>query len=153
MKKKNIDRQSEKTEKGKLIEALLGSDDDLEAEECSEEYLSAFGIDPSTLVSEFKEHLQEKAREQQAERGSVSDSITSALRSLRAHMKASDPMNVEPDSYIDQLLGGTLPVNLSNSRVAYAFRNQTDEEMPDGDKEILDGLKAELERGDQKPAR
>ena len=149
MKKKSNDHEPEKTEKEKLVEALTGPDDDFEDEGCSEEYLTACGIDPSTLVSEFKEHLQEKARQQQAEKGIVSSSISGALRSIRDYVKSSDPMNVDPEAHIDNLLGGLLAGGAQGTGVAYAFRGQTDEEMTDEDEEILDTLKAELDEGDQ----
>lgn len=151
MKKKNDDSQSEKSERQKILESLLGSDDDFGDEECSEQYLIAAGIDPSTLASEFKEHLQEKAHQQLAEEGLVSEPINSALRSLRTHIKSSDPMNVEPDVHIDQLLGGQLAGGSSAVGYAYAYRNQKDGEIPDDDNRILDSLEAELNNDKQNP--
>jgi len=149
MKKKNDDSQSEKSEREKILESLLSSDDDFGDVGCAEQYLIAAGIDPSSLVSEFKEHLQEKARQQQAEDGSVSEPINSALKSLRAHIKSSDPMNVEPDVHIDQLLGGLLAGGSSAAGYAYAYRNQKDGEMSDDDNQILDSLEAELKDDEQ----
>jgi len=151
MKKKNDDSQSEKSEREKILESLLGSEDDFGDEECSEQYLIAAGIDPFTLATEFKEHLQEKARQQQAEEGLVSESVNSALKSLRTHIKSSDPMNVEPGVHINQLLGGLLAESSSTAGFAYAFHNRTDEEMPDEDQQTLDALEAELNGDDKVP--
>lgn len=151
MKKKDDKSRLEPTDKEKLVEALIGSDDDFEDEECSEEYLEAFGIDPDSLVSEFKDYLQEKARRHQAEGGSVPDSISNALRAVRDHLKSSNPMNVDPDDHIDRLLSGQLAQGASAGQYARALRRTEDEEMSEEDEQILDALEAELEEGDRNP--
>jgi len=152
MKKKDLNGRPELTEKEELVEALIGNDDDFEDEECSEEYLDAFGIDPNTLVLQFKEHLQERARRHQAENGSVPDSISDALRAIRDHLKSSDPMNVDPDDHIDKLLSGQLARGASAGGYARSLRRKDGEEMSEEDEELLDALEAELEGDDQKPA-
>jgi hypothetical protein len=152
MKKKDDDIRPEPAEKEKLVEALIGAGEDFEDEECSEEYLEAFGIDPSMLVSEFKEYLQEKARRHQAEDGSVPDSINNALRAVRDHLRSSDPMNVDPDDHIDKLLSGLLAKGASAGGYARALRRKEGEEMCEEDEELLDSLEAELEDDDQKPS-
>ena len=151
MEKKDDRGQSEPTEKEKLVEALIGGDEDFKDEECSEEYLEAFGIDPDSLVAEFKEYLQEKARMHQAESGSVPDSINNALRAVRDHLKSSDPMNVDPDDHIDRLLSGQLTRRASTGLYARALRRKEGEEMSEEDEKILDALEAELEEDDRNP--
>jgi hypothetical protein len=151
MKKKHDGGRPEPTEKDKLVDALIGADEDFEDEECSEEYLEAFGIDPSMLASEFKEYLQEKARRHQAENGSVPDSISYALRAIRDHLKSSDPMNVDPDDHINQLLSGQFAAGGAAGGYDRAFRLKEDEEMCEEDEELLVALEAELEEGDKKP--
>ncbi|MDT5272786.1 MAG: hypothetical protein QOH49_4972 [Acidobacteriota bacterium] len=151
MNKKDDGSRLEPTEKEKLVEALIGSEEDFEDEECSEEYLEAFGINPDSLVSEFKEHLQEKARRHQAESGSVPDSISNALRAVRDHLKSSDPMNVDPDDHIDRLLSGQLARGMSADQYARALRRKEGEEMSEEDEKILDALEAELEEDDPNP--
>jgi len=150
MKKKDDRSRQEPTEKEKLVEALIGSDEDFKDEECSEEYLEAFGIDPSTLVSEFKEYLQDRARRHQAENGSVPDSITNALRAVRDHLKSTDPMNVDPDDHIDKFLSGQLARGASAGGYARAYRRKEGDEACEEDEDLLDSLEAELEEGDQK---
>jgi len=152
MKEKDSNHQPEPAEEEKLVEALIGPDEDFEDEECAEEYLTAFGIDPTTLVSEFKEHLQEKARQHQAESGSVPDSLSNVLRAVRDHIKSSDPMNVDPDEHIDKLLSGQLARGASAGGYARALRQKEGEEMCEEDEELLDALEAELEGDDQKSA-
>lgn len=152
MKKTDSDHQPEGAEKEKLVEALVGPDEDFEDEECAEEYLTAFGIDPDTLVSEFKERLQERARQHQAESGSVPDALTNAMRAVRDQVKSSDPMNVDPDEHIDKLLAGELAKGASAGRFARSFRRKNGDEMCAEDDKIIDALEAELEEGDEKPA-
>lgn len=152
MKKTDNNYQPEKSEKEKLIEGLVGSDEDFEDQDDVDEYLHASGIDPSTLVSEFKERLQERARQHQAERGSVPDSINNALRAVRNHLKSSDPMNVDPEEHIDMLLAGQLGKGASSGGYAQSFRRKAGEEMCDEDEDIIDELEAELGKDDQKPA-
>lgn len=151
MKKKDGNHQPEPTERQKLVEALIGADEDFEDAECAEEYLNAFGIDPDALVSDFKEYLQEKARRHHAESGRVPDSISDALRAVRDHVRASDPMNVDPDDHIDKLLSGQLARGAS-AGYARAYRRKEGEEACDEDEEILDSLEAELEGDDRTPA-
>jgi len=132
-----------------IMDAILGPDEDFLEEEHCEEFLLALGIDPTTLLAEFKEHLEERARHHQSESGAVPNSIGGALRVIRNRIRSSNPMNVDPTSHIDLLLGGGLVHGNTASTFARAFRRESDDDLCDEDQMLLDELEAEL-GGDDK---
>ena len=148
MDKERSNLHSKERHEDEVMEALLGPDDDFLDEAHSVEFLLAFGIDPATLVSEFKEHLEERARQYQTERGSVPDPISDALRGIREHIKSNDPMNVDPSSHIDLLLTGALLNAEPSGTFARAYRRDSDDELCEEDQAVLDGLEAELNKED-----
>lgn len=151
MDKAQSDSERKQPGTGKLVDALLDPDEDFLREECSEEFLLAFGIDPSMLMPEFKEHLEKRARQCQVERGSVPSSISGALRGIREYIKSSNPMNVDPDSHLDLLLGSMLPGGRLDGTVVHALRKEGDDPLCDEDQKLLDELQAELEEDHQEP--
>jgi hypothetical protein len=132
-----------------ILDAILGPNEDFLDEEHCQEFLLALGIDPTTLLSEFKEHLEETARHHQSEGGAVPNSIVGALRVVRNRVKSSNPMNANPTAHIDLLLSGGL-IHQSAGAFARAFRRESDDELCGEDQKLLDDLEAELER-DQNP--
>jgi len=145
MEKKANDQLPKPTEE--IMDAILGPDEDLLERQNCEEFLLALGIDPATLLSEFKEHLETRAQRYQSQTGAVPDSIGSALRTIRNRVKSSNPMNVDPDSHIDLLLSGSLGREAPRT-FARAFRRETDDELCAEDQSLLDELEAELEKED-----
>src|SRR5258705_9947541 len=106
-----------------IIDAILGPDEDfLEKENC-EEFLLALGIDPTTLLSEFKEHLEERARHHQSESGGVPNSIVGALRVVRGRLQSSNPSKMDPNAHINLLLRGGL--SQPTGTFARAFRRDS----------------------------
>jgi len=134
-----------------LLDAILGPDEDLLGNEHCEEFLLASGIDPTTLLSDFKEHLEEKARQYQSSTGSLPNSITGALRVIRERLKSSNLMTVDPTSHIDLLVSGGLVSGNQATSFARAFRRESDDELCDADQELLDDLEAELANENPKP--
>lgn len=130
-----------------ILDAILGPNDDfLDGEHC-QEFLLALGIDPTTLLSEFKEHLEETARNHQSESGRVPNSIMGALRVVRGRIQSSNSLKMDPNAYINLLLGGGLG-HQPTGTFARAFRRDSDDELCAEDQKLLDDLEAEL-GGDQ----
>src|SRR5205085_11313357 len=84
---KKKDLPEARFEQDETMESLLNDDDGLDAGEFSDEYLTALGIDPSGLVSEFVAYLENEALRLEAE-GSSSVSIHAALRNIQSRIAA-----------------------------------------------------------------
>lgn len=132
-----------------IVDGILGPDEDFLDSAHSEEFLLAFGIDPTTLLAELKEHLEERARQHHSEKGAVPPSISGALRRIRESIKSSNPMNVDPASHINLLLAGTLGGGKAAGPVARSLRKEGDDELCDEDERLLDELEAELDQADE----
>ena len=130
-----------------MLDALLGADDDFYDVEAATEFLDAVGIDSSKLVSDFKSFLQTEVRHFEAERKPVPPALNDALQSLRAEIKASDPMTVDPQKWFGGLLGGMLPIPVHQA--APSLRRREGEDITAEDIEILETFKDEIEE-DQK---
>ena len=79
---KSSDRERE------LVNALLGSDDELAFDDCSEEFLEALDIDPSSLTSAFVSRLEDEARDLPSD--SIEQTrVQAALRSIRAQLETA----------------------------------------------------------------
>jgi hypothetical protein len=128
----------------RITDAVLGPDEDFLERENYDEFLLALGIDSATLLSEFKEHLENRARHYQSETMEVPNSIVGALRVLRERIQSSDPSRMDPNSYINALLSGGLGHERSVT-FARAFRRESDDELCVEDQKLLDDLEAELE--------
>jgi hypothetical protein len=132
-----------------ILDAILGPDEDFLDEDHCQEFLLALGIDPTTLLSEFKEHLEQRARDHHSRTGSVPNAIGGALRVIRGRLQSSDPMRVNPNSHIDLLLSGGL-MQSSSSTFATAFRREGDDELSDADQKLLNDLQIELAADDDR---
>ncbi|MDQ3816248.1 MAG: ImmA/IrrE family metallo-endopeptidase [Acidobacteriota bacterium] len=87
MRDKKIDHAEVPTEQEKLIEALLGADDELEDEARVDESLAALGISPSDLISEFADYLEKEARRLEGEGRAEGSPVRAALRGVHARVK------------------------------------------------------------------
>ena len=92
MKNKKIDQSEALSEQERLIEALLGSDEELEDEVGTDESLAALGISPSALISEFADYLEKEARRLDDEGRAEAIHVRAALRGTRARMKPAEPV-------------------------------------------------------------
>jgi hypothetical protein len=135
-----------------IAEAVLGPDDDFLDRQCCEEFLLASGIDSATLVSDFREHLQERARHFQSSNGSVPNRLASAIRVIRERLKSLNDMSVDPASHIDLVINGGQLTGRYNQVFAPLFRRDTDAELCDEDQKLLDELEAELAEDDPAPS-
>lgn len=126
-----------------ILDAILGPNEDFLDEEHCQEFLLALGIDPTTLLSEFKEHLEETARNHQSESGGVPNSIVGALRVVRGRIQSSNSLKMDPDAHINLLLSGGVG-HRPTATFARAFRRDSDDELCAEDQKLLDDLEAEL---------
>lgn len=90
MRDKKIDHAEVPTEQEKLIEALLGADDELEDEARVDQSLAALGISPSDLIFEFADYLEKEARRLEGEGQAEASRVRAALRDTRARMKPAE---------------------------------------------------------------
>jgi Zn-dependent peptidase ImmA (M78 family)/O-acetyl-ADP-ribose deacetylase (regulator of RNase III) len=95
MKHSEKNKSKSSGQESSLMETLLGPDDDLAADECSEEFLEALDIDPAALTAEFISRLEKESLE-------FSESVErprtrAALRSIRAQMDTAK--NVETSKF------------------------------------------------------
>jgi hypothetical protein len=130
-----------------IVDAILGPNEDFLDEEHCQEFLLALGIDPTTLLSEFKEHLEETARNHQSESGGVPNSIVGALRVVRGRIQSSNSLKMDPNAHINMLLSGGLNHQPAGT-FARAFRRDGDDELCAEDQKLLDDLETGL-GGDQ----
>ena len=88
--KKNKTKPSD--QERELTDILLGSDDELALDDCSEKFLEALDIDPSGLTAEFISRLEKESSDLPS--GSIEQTrLRAALRSLREQ--------VEPTRHLD----------------------------------------------------
>jgi len=126
-----------------ILDAILGPNEDFLDEDHCQEFLLALGIDPTTLLSEFKEHLEETARNHQFKSGGVPNSIVGALRVVRSRIQSSNSSKMDPNAHINLLLSGGLS-HQPTGTFTRAFRRDSDDELCAEDQELLDDLEAEL---------
>ena len=134
-----------------IAEAVLGPDDDFLDKQCCDQFLLASGIDPTTLLSEFKEHLQERARHFQSSTGSVPNILASAIRVIRERLKSQNDMFVEPASRIDLIVSGGEVLGRPDLAFSPLFRRGADDALCDEDQKLIDELEAELAKDDPDP--
>lgn len=132
-----------KTERDLLGEALFGHDEQVDAAR-ADERLRALGVDPSDLVAGFKERVKEELSKVYKETGEVSEPLQAVLRSINAHQRENDPEQMDPPTWVEHLLGGTLGAS-HQSQPVLSFRGCEEGEVSRKDKSILDALKDELE--------
>lgn len=142
MSKKNFP-EPPKTERDHLTEALFGPDEEVDAQRAGER-LRALGIDPSELVAGFKERVKEELSKVHKETGQVSEPLRAVLRSINTHQRENDPEQMDPPTWVEHLLGGTLGA-AHQSHPVLSFRGCDEGEVSRKDKSILDALKDELE--------
>lgn len=146
MSKKNKQATSgeERTTQEEILDALLGTDEERYDEAAADELLNAIGIDSSSLISGFDSYLQKEVRRLEREKKPVPQSLKDAMKSIRAEIKASDPMAVDPKDWIGDLLSGA-PSGLGINQPTLSFRRREGEDITAEDVEILENFKSELE--------
>jgi hypothetical protein len=135
-----------KTEEDDLFEALLGPDEEIDLD-TAKHVLQAYEVDPSDLVSKLKSRLEAEARRLRSEGKTVPVPVENALRNLRSAItRKSEPVRIDPDSYITNLLNGALP-SAGTQAVSSLRGRKPGEKVSSKDKEILGLLKSELDEG------
>ncbi|MBA3239763.1 MAG: hypothetical protein H0T60_00870 [Acidobacteria bacterium] len=125
-----------------LLEALFGPEDAAD-DGSAADTLRAHGIDPTKLVAGFKERLKGELKRIHDETGEVSAPLSATLRKVNAYLREDEPEAVDPKSWVAGILAGQAGGRASG--VAFSFRNLAEGEVAAEDREIIEGLKAELE--------
>lgn len=130
---------SPKTRIEQFMDGVLGCDEEMD-DELASAILAEYGIDESSLVDDFKRHLQEEVR-QLPENSIEASNLIATIKNIGEYQKTSAPDAIEPKKYIEDLFDA---VRLSNRKPVYAFRNRKERELSEKDKNILDELENEL---------
>ena len=125
-----------------LLDALFGPED-VADDESAVDTLRAYGIDPTKLVAGFKERLKGELKRIHDETGEVSAPLRATLWEVNAYLREEEPTLVEPNSWVAGLLAGRAGAGASGA--AFSFRNLAEGEVAPEDREIIEGLKAELQ--------
>ncbi len=132
------------TEQERFHETVFGSDYEVD-DELADEILASHGINSSELVEDFKLRVQAELKRDFETTGKVNKSLEGALHSIREQQKASKPLPIKAESWIDGLLGGTT-ASTSGNQVLFSFHKQKQGEVSASDKAILDELERELDK-------
>jgi hypothetical protein len=136
-----------KTEEDELFDALIGPDEEID-DETAKEVLKIYGVSSSDLVSKLKSRVEADVRKLRSESKSTPVPIQNALKNLQTattpHPKP-DPMNVDPNTHINNLLGGKAKaVSGAAGRIGFRGR-KAGERVSRKDKELIESLKAEVD--------
>jgi hypothetical protein len=142
MSKDRRDLVPPKPERERFLDAILGSDEEMDVE-LADEILASHDITGSELVDEFKLRLQAELRSHYQETNEISKPLETALKSIQEQQRSSQPKPIEADSWIDSFLGGGISSSVQ-SQLQYSFHRQKQGAVSANDKKILDELEGEL---------
>lgn len=135
MKEKKDFLSDEKSERGKIDEAIFGNEDDFD-EQLASEVIESYGLTAESLVNKLKSKMQDKVRERYANNEKNIENLNSAIKSIGNYQKRSLEKS-EPDNWIPGILAGAMG---NNSQIACAHRPKNSEEPSENDKTILDDM-------------
>jgi len=135
MKEKKDFLSDEKSERGKIDEAVFGKEDDFD-EQPANDLIASYGLSAESLVGKLKSKMQDQVRERYANNERNIEKLTDAIKSIGNYQKRSLE-KTEPDNWIPRLLAGAIG---NNSQIARAHRPKNSEEPSANDKSILDGM-------------
>lgn len=135
MKEKKDFLSDEKSERGKIDEAIFGNEDDFD-EELANDLIASYGLSAESLVDKLKSKMQDKVRQRYADNEKDIENLTGAIRSIGNYQKRSLE-KTEPDNWIPGILAGAMG---NNSQIARAHRPKNSEEPSENDKNILDSM-------------
>ncbi len=142
MSKHRRDSVPPKSERERFLDAILGSDEEMDVE-LADEILASHDITGSELVEDFKLRLQAELRSHYQETNEISKPLETALKSIQEQQRASQPKPVKADWWIDSFLGEGISSS-AQSQLQYSFHRQTQGAVSANDKKILDELEGEL---------
>jgi hypothetical protein len=142
MPKNKRDAVSPKSKREEFLEAIFGSDEEMD-DQSADEILASHGIKSSDLVEEFKLCLQAELRRHLHETNEISKPLEAALKAIRDQQHASQPAPVKADSWIDSFLGDGISSS-AQPQLQYSFNRQKEGAISANDKKILDELEGEL---------
>lgn len=135
-----------KTEEDELFDALIGLDEEID-NDTAKEVLKIYGVSSSDLVSKLKSRIEADARKLRLEGKSIPVPMQNALKNLQAATAPPpkpDPMKVDPNVHIDNLLNGKAKVaSGAAGRIGFKGR-KAGERVSRKDKEIIESLKTEV---------
>jgi len=135
MKEKKDFLSDEKSERGKIDEAVFGKEDDFD-EQLANDLIASYGLSAESLVDKLKSKMQDQVRERYANNERNIEKLTDAIKSIGNYQKRSLE-KTEPDNWIPGILAGAMG---NNSQIARAHRPKNSEEPSANDKGILDGM-------------
>jgi len=135
MKEKKDFLSDEKSERGKIDEAVFGKEDDFD-EQLANDLIASYGLSAESLVGKLKSKMQDQVRERYANNERNTEKLTDAIKSIGNYQKRSLE-KTEPDNWIPGILAGAIG---NNSQIARAHRPKNSEELSANDKSILDGM-------------
>ncbi len=135
MKEKKDFLSDEKSERGKIDEAVFGKEDDFD-EQLANDLIASYGLSAESLVDKLKSKMQDQVRERYANNERNVEKLTDAIKSIGNFQKRSLE-KTEPDNWIPGILAGAMG---NNSQIARAHRPKNSEEPSANDKSILDGM-------------
>jgi len=135
MKEKKDFLSDEKSERGKIDEAIFGKEDDFD-EQLANDLIASYGLSAESLVGKLKSKMQDQVRERYANNERNVEKLTDAIKSIGNYQKQSLE-KTEPDNWIPGILAGAMG---NNSQIARAHRPKNSEEPSANDKSILDGM-------------
>lgn len=136
-----------KSEGEELFDAILGPDEEV-SEQVSEDILETYEITGEQLVDKFKNRLQERIKEVRDETGQIPTSLEATLRNVREYQREKAPRSMSADEWVSEVFNVALLPN-THSQPLYNFRNCRTGEVSEKDRKILEGLKNELEVGEE----
>ena len=135
MKEKKDFLSDEKSERGKIDEAVFGKEDDFD-EQLANDLIASYGLSAESLVGKLKSKMQDQVRERYANNERNTEKLTDAIKSIGNYQKRSLE-KTEPDNWIPGILAGAMG---NNSQIARAHRPKNSEEPTANDKSILDDM-------------
>ena len=129
----------EKNKHEQMIDAILGTDEEM-SDESASEILGLYGLTDNDLINSFKTSMSKRLQELPAE-SEEARNLGGMLRNVRDYQRNVTGERITPKDRISKLLDGLLTPPFV---VSYAFRDRKDGELSDSDKQILDDLKREL---------
>jgi hypothetical protein len=142
MPKPDKDLLRPKSEREELFDAILGPDEEMD-DELADEILSSYDLTGSQLVEEFKVRLQSELKRHFEETNEISKPLETALKSIMARQRASEPAPVEAEPWIGSVLAGSV-ASSAPAELLYSWHKQKEGAVSDKDKRILDELEGEL---------
>jgi hypothetical protein len=146
MPSKNI-RPTPKTEEDELFDALIGPDEEIDGE-AAKEVLEIYGVNSSELVSRLKSRVEADVRQLRSEGKNVSVPMQNALKNLQAATAPppqQNPMDVDPNVHIDNLLSGKAKAATSSTSRTSLRGRKSGERVTKKDKALLDSIKSEVD--------